>query len=266
MNIKSIISKVEDSFFVLKKNYKILLLGVMIELLFVIVLGFFIAPLNNGLINNFEQLGGEIIEGSPETGNEIVNVASSSEYFRNILILGAIIGIIAYLLYCAFQGVVWKFCFNLSGKKEKYKSYIKKFFLVNLFWGPLFAFYILINFLFSFVDLVGERIEPGGVFFMEDATNIILFIIIYFAFISYIKLDKEKVWKSIKESFRIGIKKIKWVVVMYLIMVLVFMVINYVLFLIGSMSYYIFVFVGVLIVMPSMLWARVFMKKVVDEL
>ena len=266
MDTRKIVGEARDSLIILKRNYKIVSIGVVIELAFVLLLGFFTAPFRNGIINNLEQLGGEIITAGAETGNELASVAISSGFFRNIIILGIILAAVGYSLYCLFHGVIWKLCFNLVGKKGKYVPYIKKFFHVNIFWYLFFIMYVIINFFFSYVDLVGQRLDPEEFFFLGNLTNLILIFIAYFAFISYVLIDKESVWKSIKSSFNIGFRKFLWLLVTYFIIALIYLALKYLLALAGMVSYYLLVFMGIFLVMPAMIWGRIFIKKIVDRL
>ena len=183
-------------------------------------------------------------------------------YQIEIILLGVSFLLISYLIYCVFQGIIWKFCFNLK-KKEKYLPYIKKFFLVNLFWMPFFLLYFLLNFLFSYLDLIGQKFNIEGVFVMGKLTNIFLAVIMYFAFISYVMIDKEKTWKSIKRSFRIGFR-IR-TVLMYLLLAIGFLLLNYIVVVSGSITEWYVILIGVILVMPFMIYSRIFMKEVVSH-
>ena len=130
MNIKELTSKLKGSFKILKDNRKVLMIGIIAELLFFTLYSFFTSLFSGSILSNLEQLGGEVISGSPETGEALLNIATGSQYSSKIITLSIIIAVIVYLLYCSFQGFIWKFCFNLENKKGKYLPYIKKFFLV----------------------------------------------------------------------------------------------------------------------------------------
>ena len=267
MDRKIFLKELKESFITLKNEYKVLAIGIIAELSFLFLFVTFAIPFRNAIGNNLLQLGDFIVSQSQQQiGQNFLNDIFSTEYFRNILLLGTSLVLITYLLYCIFHGFIWRFCFNLTAKKGKYVPYIKKFFLVNLFWYPLFVFYIIINFFFSYIDNVGRRTDPSGLFFMENLSNLLLILIIYFAFISYVKIGENKVWKSIKESFRIGIKKFIWVLLMYIIIALVFIAINYLLVPIGNLHYILIIIIGSLIIIPLMLWVRIFIKRVVDAL
>ena len=151
----NLINKIKESFILIRKSYKILWIGIVAELLFLFLFGFFTGPLRNGIGNNLLVLGDLIVGESSQISNDFLSNIIGSEPFRNIIILGIILAIIVYVLYCLFQGFIWRFSFNLIGKKREYIPYIKRFFLVNIPWYILFIAYVLINFIFSYIDIVG---------------------------------------------------------------------------------------------------------------
>lgn len=265
MKFDRLAEDLKDSFNILRRNYKSLWIPILAEVLFLVLFGFFTGPLRNGIGNNLLQLGELIITESSNIGNDFFSRIIGSQHFGNIMTLGIIFALIAYVLYCLFQGFIWKFCFNF-GKKEKYLPYIKRFFLVNLFWYPFFILFIFINFFFSYIDIVGQRMEPNSIFFLGKLTNIVLLAILYFAFISYVMIDKYKVWKSIRRSFKIGFREFLWMILIYLIIGGTFLVINYLLILVGKISFILVISLGIVIVIPLMIWARIFIREVVERL
>ena len=266
MNKDKFLKTLKESFIILIKNYKILWIGISVELLFILLYGFFSAPLFNGIETNLIYLGDEIISESESLAGNFANIIGESVHSGNIIVLSGILILVAYVLYCFFQGFLWRFSLNLAGGKEEYIPYIKRFFLINLFWYPIFIVYILVNFFFSYTDIVGRRYDANGFFFFGEITNIILIIILYFAFISYVMIEKHGFWKSIKGSFRIGTRKALWLIITYLIIGVMFLLVNYILILVGLASYMLVVFSGIFIVMPAMIWARILIKEVIKTL
>jgi hypothetical protein len=265
MNKGDVFSGIVKSWNILKENYKVIWIVISVEILFFILFGFVYSPLYTGMQNNLENLGGEIIQNSENIDN-IANQATNSVYFRNILILGVVLAIIVYILYCIFQGFLWRFSFNLTEKKKRFLPYIKRFFLVNILWYVLFIIYVLINFFFLYVDTVGRRLEPEGTFFLGGLSNVMLIIIAYFAFISYVKIEKLGVWKSIRESFRIGFKKAGWMTLCYMIIGIAFIIVNYALYFLERLNFVVFLFMGIVLIMPLLLIARIFIKLIVEKL
>jgi hypothetical protein len=263
--MRLLIQKALDSFRVLKENYKVLWVGIVVEILFLFTFGFFTGPLRNGIGNNLLNLGDIIVGNSENLQDSFFDVILGSMQFRNILLLGMVLAFIVYILYCIFQGFMWKYSMSLNGEKKSYLPYIKKFFLVNSFWYILFLIYIIIDFFVSYVDLVAQRIDNSGAFLFSRITNIMLLVILYFAFISYIILDKHSSWKSIVLSFKLGLKKF-WVIILGYVFISVLLIMaNYILILASNLHIVFVILLGIFIVIPLLIWARIFLTKVVKQ-
>jgi hypothetical protein len=266
MNIDQFVDVLKESFSTLTKNYKVLWMGVGADILFFLVYGFASGPFISGILEDLRQIGGQIITKSANLGKDFIGDALNTSYFRNIVILSVILAIIVYFTYCFFHGFIWKFYFRLAEKKGNYFSYMKRFFLVNIWWYLLFVVYVLFDFLSFYIDTAGKNIEPNGIFFLSNISFVFLLIIGYFALISYVLIENNKAWKSIGMSFKIGFKRIHWVFLMYLVIVLAFAIINYLGMLLGKLGYMLLIFFGILIITPMMGLTRVFIKNIVQEL
>jgi hypothetical protein len=137
---------------------------------------------------------------------------------------------------------------------------------VNIFWYILFVGWVIIDFLFTFTDTVGKRLDPQGTFFLDRVSLAIILVIAYFALISYAILSKEKASKSIWLSIRFGFKKIHWLVLMYFVIFLMYSILNYIAMLAGKAHLALLMLFGILIITPLAGWARIFIKNTVDNL
>ena len=249
--------KFKDSFKILRNSYKLLWIGIITEILFFIVWGFLSSPFIVAMETNLVYLGDEVISSNSP---DIAGIMSQSGYLNKIIFLGVMLLLISFLMYVVFHGFLWKFSFNLKDKKKGYFNYIKKFLLVNLFWLPFFIIYFLINFLFSYMDIVAKRFNPEGLFIFGQVTNIILLIILYFAFLSYVLIDKNKIWTSIKKSFAIGFRKS--ILLMYILMAAVFVIMNLIL---TQLPQSLVIILGVIVIVPFMILSRVFIREVIQN-
>ncbi len=265
MTRKGFIGNLKDSLIILKKNYRLLWIPILAELLFLILFGFFFGPFRNSIGNNLLSLGDMIVNESSNVGSNIWGSVLKSGYFANIIILSAILAFIAYVLYCLFQGFIWRFCFNLTSKREKHLPYIKKFFMVNLFWYVPFILYVIINFSLTYLDFVGQKFEPSGTFILGELSNIILIVILYFSFISYALIDKTSVWQSIKKSLYLGTRKVAQLYPLVIAMIL-FLVIYMIVGLINLISFWLFLVIAIIVIPLTMIWARIFIKQSVGNL
>ncbi len=254
-----------SSFRSLQKNYLMTLQGVGIEVAFLLLFGFFAVPLRDAINQHLVYLSDELISASAVSG-QITSVILESVSYHKILQLGFAFAVLFYVLYCLFQGFLWKFCLSFSSKKKQYASYLKKFFLVNLFWYPFFIAYVLLSFLLSYMDTVAERYNPEGFFSLSWVSTLFLLAIVYFAFLSYVFIDKEKVWKSILRSFKVGFSRIKTVLGMYAGIIVVFGIVHMILIFSGQLSEVLSFIVGLFLVLPLFLWIRIVIGKMVQAL
>ncbi|MDO8480419.1 MAG: hypothetical protein Q7S65_01235 [Nanoarchaeota archaeon] len=185
--------------FDLRKTWK----SFVVDLLFFFVLGAALGLLTiRDLIGqNLLALGDTVIQQSATL--KFSELIFQSVYFQRILLLAGAAALVTYPLYCLFHGWLWKYACQLRGKEFK----VKKFFLVNLLWFPLFCVYVLVSFLFSYVDTIAQRLNPGTFPLMGTISNILFFLIVYFAFLSYALLTKEKAGASIRKAFSMGFGK-----------------------------------------------------------
>ena len=93
---------------------------------------------------------------------------------------------------------------------------------------------ISFNFRNLFFSLSGNRLLGYGL--IPISINILIVILLYFAFISYVLIGRYQTMKSLVKSFGIGIRRIKDVLFMYLVILLVFLVINGILILLGKIN------------------------------
>ena len=259
---KKLISCLKNSYDIFVKNWKRAFIPITLEILFLLSYGFFASPLIAGVGNNLLQIGDIIVNESSVAGKNIVDSVISSAYFSNFMILSIALLLIVYILYSFFQGFVCAYSIRLK-KKINLKIYVKRFFKVNIFWYSLFVIYVIIDFVISYFDLVRERYGGGGG--IAWIFNIILVAIIYFAFINYTLLDEEKTLTSIKKSFGLGTKKILSFGFGYLFIALTLFILNLMLSVISTINTTLFVLLGIVLVMPILIFFRVLLKELTNE-
>jgi hypothetical protein len=243
-------------------NVKKIWIPVLSEILFFISLGFFVLPFRDGVYNNLVQLGDSIVQASDSLADGSLTEAIFSQSALNILILGFFTVLLTYILYSLFQGFIWKFSFDLDKKKTDYLPYIKRFFLINLFWLLLFIVYQIIDFILLYIDILNQN--HNSVFRLSMISQLLILIIIYFAFISYVRIRKETVKRSIGESFKIGIHKFPLFVITYIFIAALFGLSNLLLSALSTINNTIMIITGIIIVLPLMVFTRNLIKITVD--
>ncbi|MBR9699720.1 hypothetical protein GOV09_04655 [Candidatus Woesearchaeota archaeon] len=229
-----------DAFQEMRKNAKGLFLPAIVDLGFFIVFGFFVLPLRDGIYNNLLQIGDRFITAATELSEFTLTTMPE---FKSMVLLISIAVIFTYILYSSIHGYLWAYCLQL-GKKKDYSA-IKRFFKLNIFWMILFLVYVAISFLFTYVDQLNQRFEPNA-FPLGWIAHILLFIILYFAFLSY-AIEK----KAIRKSFSLVLKG--WP----LLVAMIGFIIAYIL--IGSLislSYPLFIITGIIIIPSAMIYIR----------
>ena len=150
-----------------------------------------------------------------------------------------------------------------SIKKEDLNDYLKKFLLINLIWFPIFCIYYLTSFVFYLLDTLKDRTSPsiGSVI-----TYAFFLILIYFAAISYVFIQKHKTWKAIKITFKTGVLKIHYCILPYALLVIILLIWNVVFEKIALLNPYLAFVFALLIVLPTITLARILLGHTIQKL
>lgn len=270
MGIKKslVVKEFFNSIKIIKKRKIYLIYTGLSDMTFLVLYGFIIA----GITNYVYLIGGFISENSgavlrlyAKSQNLIhftINQPQIRHYVSRILLLVSVI----YILYCFFQGISWKLSSGMTGKKAKFLAYIKQFCILNLFWFLLFMAYNAFSFLMELGRTVMQRVNPSGVTGSNILLTVTLTVILYFTLISYALIGNESILKVLGKTFAVGIKKIRYILPMYLTIFLFFLILNFILFLTFKIHTNVMIIAGVLLVMPALTWARVFMGLVINKI
>lgn len=254
-----------DSFKVLIQQRIKIIFPIILELMFFLVLGFFSGPLLNEIFTNLVYIGDLMAGESVTASKNMWDVVVSSESFAHMALIGVVLILVVYVLYCLFHGIIWRYCMGLNGKGTGYMAYIKRFFLVNILWYILYIFIYLIYFFLFYIDTVGRRINPSGFYFISVIPIFFLLVVVYFALISYVLIYRNNAWKSIRKSIKIGILRSYPLIGNMFLLIIFFFVLNYFLYLLSLVSFVLLVIGGIVILMPMLVFARVYIQKVVDS-
>lgn len=244
-----------DSWEILKSKYTILPIGMLAEIIFFIAWGFISSPFIVSMEMNLVYLGDELVSSGTTQLTDIIFSSSNTNQFA---VLGLILLVISYLMYGLFQGFIWKFSFFMGDGKRNFVRYVKKFFLINLFWLPLFVIYFISNFIFSYADALSRKLDVDGVFFLDNLSVLFLAGIAYFGFISYVLIDKHGIFYSFKKSFRIGLSL--RVLTVFVVLALILFAVNFAMAFLGT---YFTLILGIVVVMPLMIFSRLVIQKAV---
>ncbi len=255
-----------NAFVLLRKHKKIVLIATIIDCLFFYAYGLLGGGLTQKLTELFENIVIGVLPGIKQ-GNAIIDLLFfpnvyplTTSFLFNLLLLILLI----FVLYIVFQGINFWLANNLV-KKISYKDYLISFAKVNLLWILGFVVY-------NIIDLIGRLQERFDTIttglettnYWSIIAKILIFLIIYFALISYTKLN-------LKNAFVIGTKKFKqlfFLLISSLVIILVLMfvltnlfnaVINY------ENGEQIFVVIGAVLLFPTMFFLRLYWALCVNK-
>jgi len=247
----------------LNKNKPLLLFGSLVDMVFFIIYGFLTSPFFFTIVTNVNTIGTIIqqraIDFTRSAANNpsIINLLFTDPTLKGLtqelLLAYLLLGLLTYVLYVAFQGFNWNLARVINGHKKELGKYFKGFWKVNIVWFLLFVVY-------HFMDLIAslrQTVASGSVVLSPTNTlgiiaKVFLVIVVYFALISYNTL-------SVKSAFRDGFKKAKVYLPKYIVIALVFILINYIIIIIPDLitSF----IVGIVLFLPSLTWARTYLTE-----
>ena len=267
---KILIKGFADSFNAIRKKPIYFIASLIIDFLFLfifsIVYYFFFEKIMDKIISLL-MLTGKALQGV--TQNEMsLNILANQQQMNSLIvgigfwILG--LAVLVYILYCTFQGTSWFFANKIFKSKLNYLKYIKRFFAVNTLWHIAFmiiAYFYVRALIFTNVLKISSNFETVRIFSL-----IILIILSYFAFISYVLIKKYGFIDSIKKSFSLGTKEFSTIVPMYILLILGFALIEVILRLLFMINTTLMIVVGMILTFPFIVYAKLVIISVIENL
>jgi hypothetical protein len=255
------------------KNKVFLIYSVLADLLFLFLYGMLTSSFYQEILFNILRISEEAGRYSIIKGDSASNLISSLKnypeiniYINKILFNIFVIIIIVYFLYSILQGFSWFVANKVVNKKADFLSYFKKFFLINLLWFLLYNIYNFLNIILGFRQNYAQRYG----LIVRDYSNIylvvFLIVILYLAFISYSLISKYKVIPALKKTFIITFKKIRDILVSYFIIFVILFIVNFILKLSFNVNPTLMFILGVIIALPAIYWARVYLCFNIEEI
>ena len=189
-----------------------------------------------------------------------------AQYFYLILLTLFLFAIATYILYSIIEGSAWWHSYKLINKEISYKRFIIQFTAIT------FPFYLgiillaLLSFIDTFRALTLERLQVAAPIGLRIVMLILGLIIIYFGSIAYSLIGKESAWKTVKKSIKIGFKKFHKYFPAFLLIFIVFFLLNFIALFLGNISLIVMLIVGIVLIFPSITWARIYSKLVLDRI
>ena len=145
-----------------------------------------------------------------QTEEKLTSIAASLRNFVLVALLIALLFVILIIIaWSLFQGMIY----SLLGKKKFNLKFFEKFLLLNLIW--FIPWLLLLGIL-----LIGSKTAS---LLVVSITALLLFL--HFSLILYPLFTKENKLKTIKTAIRLGITKIHYFIVPYILIAITFMII-----------------------------------------
>ena len=248
-------------------NWKYLGLALLVEFLFFIAVITSWLFVSNRLIQNYDTL--QEMSGSinPDSiiGEESLQILSRQlgviqTVLKDIYLTLFLFVLLVFISFVIFKGISWLIV-RCIAHKEKLKlklNYFLKFSGLTLFWTLI----LILLFIVIIFNISTDSAEKRG---MEIFSISYLLIMFYFAVLSYAYLLKdEKLWRSLKNAFLNGIKRIYIFVPLFLVILIVFFLVSNLLTIFARIPYISFIFIIIFFVLC--IWARVYLLLTVKEL
>ncbi len=239
---KQIVNTFKD----IKRNKGHLLLNVLIDVFFLVSLGF-IAGI---LLSRIEDSIFLIFKKEP---------LGFLKFGFNLLLLAISI----FLAYSLFQGASWLISYKISGEKIGVVDFFSKFAKQSALY---LAFTYLAIVMFYVANFFSYQ-RTGNIDFSIDFSNpanILLFA--FFAIIGYFALiNHSSIAKTAKESFSIGLKNFRFLFPIFLVLLAILLALNYLVFLSSGINKWLMFVLGILIIMPLFSFARIFFIKLLRK-
>ena len=260
------------SWFAVKKNWKILPIIAVLDLLFFLLLGMLSSMFRNAagpylaaIVSQSGKLTAEVSLALSQHKSGLLVLFSDSIFTTNIksfIFAAALASIALYVIWAMIQGSAWSFANKIANKNNK--DYLSSFSKTSLFWLiSILLYFVLLTFFSLITQIRFTPLIPSALIRFFGAA--VLLILLYFAFIS-VSLTPMKLKQNLKKTFSSGIKNIFTFVVAYALIFLVLLLnfqITYFLFksFISGTSFvsYFFIILRMLIALPFLAWARVYL-------
>ncbi len=167
-------------------------------------------------------------------------------------------------IFLIFQGTVWWITNRRIFNRSNFFLYHLKFGIVTLISVIIVAAVFICTYLvikFPLVNLLlkkstEENIMTGSFFGTAG-------FLAYFLLLQYVLISKFSLWKSIRESLRIGLRKILSIVSMYSLVILSFLIFDYLLKFTNNISSIFMTIVGIILFFPLISISRIFITNTI---
>ncbi len=259
------INNLKQSFELLTKSPIYLAVPILIDIIFLLAIGFVGSIFTTKALPYLERLA--TLQTTPLTTNDasalITQQTQIASLLTNIIIVFLQIILAVFALWIIFQGINWFLAVKCVKKKANLKKYSLNFIIINIICVLLtaiiakFFFEITLKNLLTSTPIVSQSL-------INIITILILIIILYFLFIGYAISYKYNLKDFLKNIFKIGVKDFKKIILAYITLIILFFIANYIVKLF-SLSFASMIIAGVIILMPLITFSRIYLIKILEQ-
>ncbi|MCX6707903.1 MAG: hypothetical protein NT001_07280 [Candidatus Woesearchaeota archaeon] len=254
------------SFYAMKGSGLSIVIPVLFDLIFIFLYGSIMGYFSSYIISNLYSFGSAILQSNDITGTPMMG---------NVMGALLLMFLLLFIVYALFEGASWRMS-RIFATKEKisYAGYLKGFTLANLVWFIPYLIYKALSFLVAFKFKYGDASQTAQAGIMQNIpllistalVSLFLLILAYFSSVSYPLIGKSRTMKAIKDSFVIGYRNFMYIAPRMIFAIALFLIANMAVVLTSRISMALMIVLGVLILLPMMTWARIYLHMIMQDL
>ena len=158
-----------------------------------------------------------------------------------------------YFLYCLFHGMGWRLAYDMIGRQQPLLPFVKRFFRINISWYLLF---VLLNAVLFIVSYLTTSIAKKTEVSVHRLWYVPFLLLLYVALVSYTRLEETRA--TGKDALRLAGTGKTRLFPTYLLILLLFAVIDIILLGVSYLGQIPLVIAGFLLFIPAFTVARVY--------
>jgi hypothetical protein len=183
---------------------------------------------------------------------------------NQVLVIFAKFILIFLILWIIFQGFNWFLAARCVKGKIETKRFFLNFSIVSFIWliltilGSIFIFKIVLNNLLNPNNIMNNLV-------INIISVLLVSVLLYFSLISYSIASRYNLKEFLKNIFILGIKDFKNIIIAYILLVIFFIIANYLMQLVANISSSAVFICGLIIVMPLIAFSRVYLTNTLEK-
>lgn len=263
------IKNLKESFFLLKEAPFYIVVPALIDLMFLLIVGFIGSFLTQKALPHLEQIAviqqeGLSLSETVASGDAAAFVANKMELagvLTKVIAIFAEVLLVAFVLWMLFQGFNWMLAAKCVNKKKiNLKNHWINFSIISILWLILSGTSVLL-----FVNLSANiLLSQNSIISLPVAkflTIVAVGLFSYLSFIGYAISYKYKLRGFFKNIYRIGFKEIKKTILTFVIIIIMFLIIDQIVTLFSKFGIAGTLISGMFLVLPLIAYARVYLVK-----